>query len=103
MLRIRPNNFLPSPGKMSYYLEPEGEDIRLDTGLMEATTIHIFNDPLLCKLVVWGEDREDARWRMIEALDHFIIHGIKTNISYLRQVLQHPAYIDNKIFHKILR
>jgi 3-methylcrotonyl-CoA carboxylase alpha subunit len=94
------NNFLPSPGKMSYYLEPEGEDIRLDTGLMEATTIHSFYDPLLCKLVVWGEDREDARWRMIEALDHFIIHGIKTNISYLRQVLQHPAYIDNKISTK---
>jgi 3-methylcrotonyl-CoA carboxylase alpha subunit len=94
------NNFLPSPGKMSYYLEPEGEDIRLDTGLMEPTMIHSFYDPLICKLIVWGEDREDARLRMIEALDHFIIHGIKTNITYLRQVLQHPAYIQNNISTK---
>jgi acetyl-CoA carboxylase biotin carboxylase subunit len=94
------HNFLPSPGTMSYYLEPEGDDIRIDTGIMEATTIHSFYDPLICKLVVWGEDREDARWRMIEALDHFIIHGIETNITYLPQMLQHPAYVDNKVSTK---
>ena len=94
------NNFLPSPGEMSYYLEPEGEDIRIDTGIMEATTIHSFYDPLICKLIVWGEDREEARWKMIEALDHFIIHGIKTNIIYLRELLEHPAYIENKISTK---
>ncbi len=91
------NNFLPSPGNMSYYLEPEGEDIRIDTGIMEATMVHSFYDPLICKLIVWGEDREDARLKMIEALDHFILHGIKTNITYLRQLLQHPAYIDNRV------
>ena len=94
------NNFLPSPGDMTYYLEPEGEDIRIDTGLMEATTIHSFYDPLICKLVVWGETREEARVKMTGALKHFIIHGIRTNIAYLRQLMDHQAYITNKLSTK---
>ena len=94
------NNFLPSPGNMSFYNEPEGEGIRLDTGIMEATTIHSFYDPLICKLITWGEDRESARTRMIRSLDEFIIHGIKTNIGYLRHLLKHDAYISNNISTK---
>jgi len=94
------NNFLPSPGNMSYYLEPEGEGIRVDTGIMEATTIHSFYDPLICKLIIWEENREDARNKMIRALDEFIIHGIRTNIGYLKHLLKHPAYIRNQISTK---
>ncbi|MBW6459697.1 MAG: acetyl-CoA carboxylase biotin carboxylase subunit [Bacteroidales bacterium] len=94
------NNFLPSPGEMTYYLEPEGEDIRIDTGIMEATTIHSFYDPLICKLVVWGETREEARVKMTGALKHFIIHGISTNIAYLRQLMDHQAYISNNFSTK---
>jgi acetyl-CoA carboxylase biotin carboxylase subunit len=94
------NNFLPSPGTMSLYLEPEGDGIRLDTGLLEATTVHSFYDPLICKLITWDFDRESARIKMIRALDDFIIHGIKTNIGYLKQLLKHPVYIDNKITTK---
>jgi 3-methylcrotonyl-CoA carboxylase alpha subunit len=94
------NKFLPSPGVMSYYLEPEGDGIRLDTGIYEATTIHSFYDPLICKLVTWDMDREEARNKMIRALDDFIIHGIKTNIAYLKQIIKHEAYIDNKITTK---
>lgn len=94
------NNFLPSPGKMSYYLEPEGEGVRLDSGIIEATTIHSFYDPLICKLVTWDKDRESAREKMIGALNDFIIHGIRTNIGYLRHLLKNQAYIDNKISTK---
>ncbi|MFO7613359.1 MAG: acetyl-CoA carboxylase biotin carboxylase subunit [Bacteroidales bacterium] len=94
------NNFLPSPGEMTYYLEPEGEDIRIDTGIMEATTIHSFYDPLICKLVVWGETREEARVKMTGALKQFIIHGIKTNIAYLRRLMDHQAYITNTVSTK---
>ncbi len=94
------NNFLPSPGEMTFYLEPEGEDIRIDTGIMEATTIHSFYDPLICKMIAWGETREEARTRMTDALDHFIIHGIRTNIPYLKLLMSHPAYIANKISTK---
>ena len=94
------NNFLPSPGEMSLYIEPEGEDVRIDTGIAEATTIHSFYDPMISKLVVWGTDRESARDKMIEALKNYTIHGIKTNISYLLQVLINDAYIENKISTK---
>jgi 3-methylcrotonyl-CoA carboxylase alpha subunit len=94
------NNFLPSPGTMSYYMEPEGEGIRVDTGIMEATVIQSFYDPLICKLITWGENREAARFKMINALDEFIIHGIKTNIGYLRHLLKHDAYIKNNISTK---
>lgn len=91
------NNFLPSPGKMTYYLEPEGEGIRLDTGIMEATVIQSFYDPLICKLITWDNDREAAREKMIHALEDFIIHGIRTNIGYLRHLLKNQEYIENKI------
>jgi acetyl-CoA carboxylase biotin carboxylase subunit len=94
------NNFLPSPGSMSYYLEPEGEGIRIDTGIMEATVIHSFYDPLICKLITWGENREAARVKMMQALDDFIIHGIKTNIAYLKVLLDHEIYISNRITTK---
>jgi acetyl/propionyl-CoA carboxylase alpha subunit len=94
------NNFLPSPGKMTYYLEPEGELIRVDTGILEATTIHSFYDPLISKLIVWGEDREQARETMSQALDQYIIHGISTNISFLNQLLHNQAYITNRISTK---
>ncbi|MCF8405206.1 MAG: acetyl-CoA carboxylase biotin carboxylase subunit [Bacteroidales bacterium] len=94
------NNFLPSPGEMSLYVEPEGDDIRIDTGIFEATTIQSFYDPMISKLIVWGQDRELARNKMIAALENYSIHGIKTNISYLLQVLQNEDYIQNKISTK---
>jgi acetyl/propionyl-CoA carboxylase alpha subunit len=67
---------------------------------MEATTIHSFYDPLICKLITWGENREAARNKMIGALDEFIIHGIRTDIGYLKHILKHPAYIQNQISTK---
>jgi len=94
------NNFLPSPGDMSLYAEPDGEDIRIDTGIVEATTIHSFYDPMISKLIVWGEDRDSARNKMIDALTNYAIHGIKTNISFLLQVLKNLAYVSNKISTK---
>ncbi len=91
------NNFIPSPGKMTYYKEPDGEGIRIDTGNDKATTIQSFFDPMISKLIVWGVDRKIARKKMIIALKDYIIHGIKTNILYLIQLLQHEDYIKNNI------
>ena len=88
------NNFLPSPGTMSLYEEPEGDFIRVDSGIKEASEIQSFFDPMIAKLVVWGIDRESAIRKSISALNEFIVHGIKTNITYLRGVLEHPAYIE---------
>ena len=94
------NNFLPSPGTMSFYHEPEGKRIRIDTGIDDATTIESFYDPMIAKLIVWCNDRESARKKMITALKNYVVHGIKTNIPYLQQLLQHKAYIDNRITTK---
>ena len=94
------NNFLPSPGEMSLYIEPAGDNIRIDTGIAEATTIHSFYDPMISKMIVWGEDREIAREKSIRALREYTVHGIKTNITYLVQILQNKAYIENKISTK---
>jgi len=55
---------------------------------------------MISKLVVWGQDREKARVKTISALENYSVHGIKTNISYLLQVLKNEAYINNKISTK---
>jgi acetyl-CoA carboxylase biotin carboxylase subunit len=94
------NNFLPCPGEMSLYSEPEGNGIRLDAGIHEATTIHSFYDPMISKLITWGDDRDTAREKMVTALRNYVIHGIKTNIAYLMQILSHHAFIDNQISTK---
>ncbi|MBN1338364.1 MAG: acetyl-CoA carboxylase biotin carboxylase subunit [Bacteroidales bacterium] len=91
------NNFLPSPGIMTMYAEPQGDGVRIDTGIAEATTIHSFYDPMISKLIVWGHNREMAREKMIRALHDYPVHGIKTNIPYLAGLLHQKAYIENKI------
>lgn len=92
--------FIPSPGEMTFYHEPDGKGIRIDAGIDRATAIESFYDPMISKLVVWGENRDIARDRAIQALDKYVVHGIRTNITYLRQVMQEEAYIRNKITTK---
>jgi len=94
------NKFMPSPGEMTFYKQPEGENIRVDSGINKAGTIHSFFDPMISKLVVWSPNRELARKKSIAALNNYIIHGIKTNISYLSQMLKHSAFVENKISTK---
>ena len=94
------NNFLPSPGKMTYFRPPQGEGIRIDSAINKAVTIQSFFDPMISKLIVWGTDRNMAIERSIKALKSFDIHGIKTNIPYLLQLMQHPAFIENRISTK---
>ena len=91
------NNFMPSPGEITLYSEPSGKDVRIDTGIAGATIIRSFYDPMIAKLIVWGEDRNIVRQRMIQSLNNYIIQGIHTNIPYLNTLMQHPAFIENKI------
>jgi len=94
------NNFQPSPGRMILYKEPEVPGIRIDTGITAHTEIKSSFDPMICKLVVWGKDRQEARMNMLQALDDYIIHGIKTNITYLVKLLKSDAFISNAISTK---
>ncbi len=91
------NNFLPSPGTMTFYSQPVGESIRVDSGIENATTIYSFFDPMISKMVVWGKNRNEAIMKSVDALHDYIIHGIQTNIEFLSQVLQHKAFKKNQI------
>jgi acetyl-CoA carboxylase biotin carboxylase subunit len=94
------NNFQPSPGKMTFYKEPEVPGIRIDTGITGKTEIKSSFDPMICKLIVWGKDRHEASLAMLLALDDYIIHGIRTNITYLVKLLQSESFITNSISTK---
>ena len=94
------NNFQPSPGKMTFYKEPNIPGIRIDTGITPATEIKSSFDPMICKLVVLGKDRHEASQLMLQALNDYIIHGIKTNLTYLAKLLQSEAFITNSISTK---
>jgi 3-methylcrotonyl-CoA carboxylase alpha subunit len=89
--------FLPSPGLIRLYAEPEQPFLRIDSSLDEAAEVLSFFDPMISKLVAWGETRNLALQRAAKALEMYAIHGIQTNILYLQQLLNHPKFIDNEI------
>lgn len=91
------NNFLPSPGKMTLYVEPEDDDIRIDTGINKHTIIKSFYDPMISKLIVHAVNREKAIIKMENALSDYKIHGIATNISYLKKIMSFDEYEKNEI------
>jgi acetyl-CoA/propionyl-CoA carboxylase biotin carboxyl carrier protein len=89
--------FLPQAGTIVLYREPHGPGIRVDSGITAGLDVSVHYDPLLAKLIVWAEDREAARRRAIAALRQFAVLGIRTNISFLLRLLEHPAFIAGRI------
>jgi len=87
-----PVRFLPSPGRITRLSMPEGDGVRIDTGIAEGVTVTPFYDPLLAKLCVWAPDRPAAIERALGALAAFHVEGLKTNIPLHRSVLAHPAF-----------
>jgi acetyl-CoA carboxylase biotin carboxylase subunit len=88
------NNFLPSPGYIKTLTPPSGPGIRHDEGFGSDTTVPMYYDPMIAKLITKGEDRQSAISRMERALHEYQVHGIKTNISFLRSILKHPAFLQ---------
>ena len=87
------NDFLPQTGRLQVYLESAaGTGRRVDSGVSEGDEVSPFYDPMLGKLIAWGEDREQARLRLLAMLDEFAIGGLKTNLSFLRRIIGHPAF-----------
>ncbi len=89
--------FLPQAGPLLLYREPAGPGIRVDSGVREGGEISVHYDPMIAKLIVWGESREQARLRALAALREYAILGIRTNIAFLMSVLEHPCFIDASI------
>ncbi|MDB4952850.1 MAG: Carbamoyl-phosphate synthase chain ATP-binding protein [Myxococcales bacterium] len=88
-----PVKFLPSPGRITHLRVPDGPYVRNDSGCYEGAEIPVHYDPMISKLVVWGEDRPRAIARMRRALDEYQVRGIETNLAFHRRCLRHPAFI----------
>jgi acetyl-CoA/propionyl-CoA carboxylase, biotin carboxylase, biotin carboxyl carrier protein len=86
--------FLPGPGRISRYREPGGPGIRVDSGFGEGDEVPGAYDSLIAKLIAWGRTREEARRRMLRALDEFEVQGIPTTIPAHRVLLEHPDFVD---------
>ncbi|MGH9527536.1 MAG: acetyl-CoA carboxylase biotin carboxylase subunit, partial [Terriglobales bacterium] len=85
-------NFFPSPGRITRLVTPSGPGLREDSGIYEGWTVPLEYDPLLSKLIVWGEDRPQALARMRRALSEYHIGGIRSNLSLFRRILADPAF-----------
>ncbi len=85
-------NFMPSPGTIQKWKAPEGEGVRVDSGVGEGSVVSVHYDPLLAKLIVSGPSREEAILRALDALEGYAVEGIHTNIELHKQVLRHPEF-----------
>lgn len=100
--------FLPSTGKLKFYREPSGPNVRVDSGVMTESEISIHYDPMISKLICWGKTRDEAISRSIRALDEYFIGGVSTNISFLKFILNSNEFSEGKhninlIEQKLLR
>jgi acetyl-CoA carboxylase biotin carboxylase subunit len=96
------NNFFPSPGKILSCHVPSGPGIRLDDGVYEGWTVPNDYDPLLSKLIAWGNSREETIARLRRALEEYIVTGIKTNTGLFRRILAEPDFLRGEIHTKWL-
>jgi acetyl-CoA carboxylase biotin carboxylase subunit len=100
------NNYFPSPGLITHLISPSGPGIRRDSGMYEGWSVPIEYDPLLAKLVGYGEDREQAINRLLRALYEYFVGGIKTNTSLFRRILKDPDFragnIDTGFLDRLL-
>ena len=86
------NGFLPSIGKLTQVQNPTGPNVRNDTGIEAELEVTPYYDPMLAKLIVSSESREESIQKMIWALSQYAILGVTTNISFLKKVLEHEAF-----------
>jgi len=90
--------FLPSIGRISHWRMPvAGNGVRVDTGFREGDDVSPFYDPLLAKVIAWGEDRARARAALLRALDQCEVTGVTTNVAFLERVVAHHAFASGRL------
>jgi propionyl-CoA carboxylase alpha chain len=89
--------FLPSIGRLTRYAPPEGDGIRVDTGVFEGAEISVYYDPMIAKLVGYGETRALATGRLVAALDAFHIRGVSHNVAFLTALLTRPRFAEGRL------
>jgi acetyl-CoA carboxylase biotin carboxylase subunit len=92
------NNFIPSCGVIKRLREPWGPGIRNDSGIYEGWEVSPYYDPILSKLVTYGESRDAAIRRMQLALDSYVVHGVETSIDLHKRILTHPDFIKGETY-----
>lgn len=95
-------NFMPSPGKIGFYLPPGGLGVRVDSAAYPGYTISPFYDSMIAKLIVWAPTRQEAIAKMKRALAEFAIEGIHTTISFHQKLLEHPVFLEGNFDIKFL-
>jgi acetyl-CoA carboxylase biotin carboxylase subunit len=89
------NDFMPSPGKIVHLRTPSGGlGVRDDNGIYEGYEVPMEYDPLLSKLVTWGQTRTEAIHRMLRALTEYQIYGIRTTVPFFKRILHHPQFFS---------
>jgi 3-methylcrotonyl-CoA carboxylase alpha subunit len=92
------NDFLPATGTLTLYREAAaGPGRRVDSGVSEGDEVSPFYDPMLGKLIAWGENREEARLRLLAMLRETCVGGVRTNLAFLTRVLAHPAFANAEL------
>ena len=91
------HDFMPSMGSIHFLKEPSGDGIRIDTGVKLNSNISRYYDPMIAKLIAYGDDRTEALNRLQLALKHYHIGGVKTNIPFLQAIINHPKFLATKL------
>jgi pyruvate carboxylase subunit A len=86
------NDFLPSVGHLDTYKIPMGKGIRVDNGFEEGMDIPVYYDPMLAKLITFGETREEAIQLMLKAIADYHIEGVQTTLPFGRYACEHEAF-----------
>jgi acetyl-CoA carboxylase biotin carboxylase subunit len=89
-------NFMPSPGTIKKMIEPNGIGVRIDSYVYEGYEIPMHYDPMISKLIVWAVNRKYAIERLQRVLHEYKITGVKTNINYLKSMIDVPEFVDGK-------
>jgi len=92
------NDFLPATGQLDILRPPTAtEHVRIDSGVDEGDQVSVYYDPMISKLIVWGENRQQAIARMHKALSDYRIVGVKNNIPFLHRVISSPAFASAEV------
>jgi len=91
-------DFMPASGQLAVFQLPElRSGQRVDSGISEGEQVSPFYDPMLAKLIAWGETREVARLNLLELLRNTRVAGIETNLGFAQRIMQHPAFIAGEV------
>ncbi len=89
--------FLPTTGQIVHWKPPGGEGIRVDSGIQTGIQVSPFYDPLLAKIIAWGDTRDKARQRLLAALQSCSLFGLRTNLEFLVECLQCEQFVSGDI------